>query len=108
MATPARRNNQRLRVLPWVKVLRMLPGARQTGEFPMPSWDMLLVAAAVACGSMLIERSHRVDTGAPDEAIASAPADCMAMRTVVYAVGEPYEVSRGEAAAALRSYCMKR
>jgi hypothetical protein len=32
-------------------------------------WDALLVAAAVAGGSMLIENSHRLDTGAPDEEV---------------------------------------
>lgn len=32
-------------------------------------WDAILVAAAVAGGSMLIENSHRLDTGAPDEEV---------------------------------------
>jgi hypothetical protein len=30
-------------------------------------WDALLLAATVAGGSMLIENSHRLDTGAPDD-----------------------------------------
>ncbi len=30
-------------------------------------WDAILLAAAVAGGSVLIENSHRLDTGAPDE-----------------------------------------
>ena len=31
-------------------------------------WDaLLIIAVAVAGGSMLIENSHRLDTGAPDE-----------------------------------------
>jgi len=30
-------------------------------------WDVLLLAAALAGGSMLIENSHRLDTGAPDD-----------------------------------------
>jgi len=75
----------------------------------MPRWDVLLVAAAVAGGSVLIERSHRVDAGAPDEVAATgAPADCKAMRTVVYAVGEPHDVLRGRAAAAMPSDCVER
>ncbi len=35
-------------------------------------WDVLLVAAALAGGSMLIESSHRLDTGAPDDEVAGA------------------------------------
>jgi hypothetical protein len=38
------------------------------------------------------------ETIAPDVAVAGAPTDCTAVRTVVYAVGEPYEVLRGQAA----------
>jgi hypothetical protein len=105
MATLARRNNLRLCVFPWVEALRCSLLRSKQVISPMPRWDVLLAAAALAGGSMLIERSHRVDTGAPDEAVASAPADCTAMRTVVYAVGEPYEVSRGRAAAAVPSDC---
>jgi len=37
-------------------------------------WDAILVAASVAGGSMLIENSHRVDTGAPDEEVVAASA----------------------------------
>jgi hypothetical protein len=41
-------------------------------------WDTLLVAAALIGGSVLIENSHRVDTGTPDDEImASAPAACI-------------------------------
>ena len=41
-------------------------------------WDTLLVAVAVIGGSVLIENSHRIDTGAPDdEVMASAPAACI-------------------------------
>jgi hypothetical protein len=32
-------------------------------------WDALLLAAAVAGGSMLIENSHRLDTVAPDDEV---------------------------------------
>ena len=34
--------------------------------------DVLVVALSVAGGSMLIENSHRLDTGAPDEEIVAA------------------------------------
>ena len=30
-------------------------------------WDVMLLAAVLGGGSMLIENSHRLDTGAPDE-----------------------------------------
>jgi hypothetical protein len=40
-------------------------------------WDTLLVAAALIGGSVLIENSHRVDTGTPDdEVMAIATAAC--------------------------------
>jgi hypothetical protein len=35
-------------------------------------WDVLLLAAAVAGGSMLIENSHRLDTGAPDDEVVAS------------------------------------
>jgi len=35
-------------------------------------WNVLLLAGVLAGGSMLIERSHRLDTGAPDEEIVAA------------------------------------
>jgi hypothetical protein len=37
-------------------------------------WDAILLATAVAGGSMLIESSHRVDTGAPDEEVVATNA----------------------------------
>jgi hypothetical protein len=41
-------------------------------------WDTLLVAVALVGGSVLIENSHRVDTGTPDDEVtASAPAACV-------------------------------
>jgi hypothetical protein len=41
-------------------------------------WDTLLIAIAVAGGSVLIENSHRIDTGAPDnEVVASPPDTCV-------------------------------
>src|SRR6202043_119572 len=43
---------------------------QQTDEPAMVvKWDALLLAAVVAGGSMLIENSHRLDTGAPDEEV---------------------------------------
>jgi hypothetical protein len=39
----------------------------------VPRWDVLVVAATLLGGSMMIESSHRVDTGAPDDAFAAAP-----------------------------------
>jgi hypothetical protein len=35
-------------------------------------WDALLLAATVAGSSMLIENSHRLDTGAPDEEVVAS------------------------------------
>ena len=35
-------------------------------------WDALLLAGVLAGGSMLIENSHRLDTGAPDEEVVAA------------------------------------
>ena len=35
-------------------------------------WDALLLAGVLAGGSMVIENSHRLDTGAPDEEIVAA------------------------------------
>jgi hypothetical protein len=46
-------------------------------------WDALLLAAVVAGGSMLIESSHRLDTGAPDEEVVASSTchdDQLAMR----------------------------
>jgi hypothetical protein len=41
-------------------------------------WDTLLVAVAVVAGSVLIENSHRIDTGMPDDDVtATAPAACI-------------------------------
>jgi hypothetical protein len=41
-------------------------------------WDTLLVAVAVLGGSVLIENSHRVDTGMPDDEVtATAAAACI-------------------------------
>jgi hypothetical protein len=37
-------------------------------------WDAILLATAVAGGSMLIENSHRFDTGAPDEEVVATSA----------------------------------
>jgi hypothetical protein len=79
---------------------------------PMLRWDTLLVAVAVAGGSVLIENSHRVDAGAPDdEVVASAPADCTVVRAVAYsrdAIGqadEGYEVPSEKAAPPVPAAC---
>ena len=37
-----------------------------------PKWDAVVLAATLLGGSVLIESSHRVDTGAPDDEIAVA------------------------------------
>jgi hypothetical protein len=42
----------------------------------IPKWDAVVVAAAVVVGSMIIEHSHRVDTGAADDAITSSSDAC--------------------------------
>ena len=40
----------------------------------VPRWDALLVAAIVSGGSLWIESSQRVDTGAADDVEAASPA----------------------------------
>jgi hypothetical protein len=35
-------------------------------------WDVMLLAGILAGGSMLIENSHRLDTGAPDDEVVGA------------------------------------
>jgi hypothetical protein len=48
---------------------------QQEDDFTMAvRWDAFLLATAVAGGSMLIENSHRLDTGAPDEEIVAMSA----------------------------------
>ena len=37
-----------------------------------PKWDAVVLAAALMGGSVMIESSHRVDTGAPDDEVAAA------------------------------------
>ena len=39
-----------------------------------PKWDAVVLAATLLGGSVMIENSHRVDTGAPDDVVAEAPA----------------------------------
>jgi len=40
-----------------------------------PKWDAVVLAATLLGGSVMIESSHRVDTGAPDDdVVAAAPA----------------------------------
>ena len=48
---------------------------RRSNKVPpmIARWDVLLVAAVIAGASMMIENSHRVDTGLADDAMA-APA----------------------------------
>ena len=40
----------------------------------VPRWDALLVAAIVSGGSLWIESSQRIDTGAADDVEAASPA----------------------------------
>jgi len=48
---------------------------RSKWTIPMVArWNVLLLAGVLAGGSMLIENSHRLDTGAPDEEIVAASA----------------------------------
>jgi len=47
-------------------------------------WDVLLLAGVLAGGSMLIETSHRLDTGAPD-------AEIVAVSTCDAGAAEPYD-----------------
>jgi len=60
-------------------------------------WDTLLIAAALAGTSMLIESSHRIDTGAPDdEAVATAPDACVEPRAAtLYGWNQP-TISAGD------------
>jgi hypothetical protein len=46
---------------------------RSKWTIPMVArWDALLLAGVLVGGSMVIEHSHRLDTGAPDEEIVAA------------------------------------
>jgi hypothetical protein len=77
----------------------------------MASWNVLLVAAAVAGGAMLIENGQRVDTSPPDdEVIASEPAHCTVVRAVVYQerISQTDENALREKAAAVPSGCADR
>jgi hypothetical protein len=47
-------------------------------------WDAILLATVLAGGSMLIENSHRLDTGAPDEEVV-ATSTCDALAADSYA-----------------------
>ena len=38
-----------------------------------PKWDAVVLAVTLLGGSVMIESSHRVDTGAPDDVVAAAP-----------------------------------
>ena len=71
---------------------------RSNGRFSMLiKWDTLLVAVAIAGGSVLIENSHRIDTGTPDdEVIASAPAACIDARLVATLASDPPPASPGD------------
>jgi hypothetical protein len=62
-------------------------------------WDTLLVAVAVVGGSVLIENSHRIDTGRPDDDVtATAPAACADTEIAVRIVsGSQEDDASGEA-----------
>jgi hypothetical protein len=63
-------------------------------------WDVIVVAAAVAGGSMLIENSHRLDTGAPDEEVVATSA----CATVVAArIWKPTTEDEGDTAGAAQA-----
>jgi hypothetical protein len=47
---------------------------QEDGFTMVARWDAILLATAVAGGSMLIENSHRLDTGAPDEEVVAMSA----------------------------------
>jgi hypothetical protein len=50
---------------------------RSNGAIPMfPKWDAVVLAATLLGGSVVIESSHRVDTGAPDDVIGAAASAC--------------------------------
>jgi len=70
-------------------------------------WDVILLATAIAGGSMLIESSHRLDTGAPDEEVAASSceaggAERYAWKPVMLPNGDDAEKSE---AAQARSGC---
>ena len=71
-------------------------------------WDAILLATAIAGGSMLIESSHRLDTGAPDEETVAAStceaggAERYAWKPVMLPTGDDAE---GSEAAQARSGC---
>jgi hypothetical protein len=52
----------------------MLRRSKRTIFTMVARWDAILLATAVAGGSMLIENSHRLDTGAPDEEVVATSA----------------------------------
>ncbi len=51
-------------------------------------WDVMLLAGILAGGSMLIENSHRLDTGAPDEEIVGASACTAVVSARLWKPGE--------------------
>ena len=58
--------------------------------------DVLVVALSVAGGSMLLENSHRIDTGAPDEGlVAAAPTLCQDERAGRYDVNRQIALEGG-------------
>jgi hypothetical protein len=57
-------------------------------------WDVVLLAAVLAGGSMLIENSHRLDTGAPDEEVV-AVSTCDAVAGEHYA-WKPFTLPTGD------------
>ncbi len=51
-------------------------------------WDAILLAVALAGGSLLIENSHRLDTGAPDEEVVGAGTCTTVVSARVWKPGE--------------------
>jgi hypothetical protein len=59
-------------------------------------WDTLLVAIALAGGSVLIENSHRVDTGAPDDEVAATASDTCSSVSATAFYGDGATASRAD------------
>jgi hypothetical protein len=72
----------------------MLRRSKTDDSTMVARWDVLLLAGVLAGGSMLIENSHRLDTGAPDEEIvATSTCDGFAPERYVW---KPFTLPTGE------------
>ena len=66
----------------------MLRRSKRTNAAMVAKWDAILLATAVAGGSMLIENSHRLDTGAPDEEVVATKACDTVIAAPIWKPGE--------------------